>query len=125
MEKPTVKIAVVGSRGFEDYDFFRAKLEYLIKDLGEEIDYVSGGCKSGADALIKKYCLENQYEIIEHLPNWELYGKRAGFIRNQLIIDDATHLIAFWDGKSRGTLSSIKMAEKKEIPIKIIKYENR
>jgi len=116
-----VKVAVVGSRGFGDYDLFRAKLEYLIKDLGEEIDYISGGCKSGADALIKKYCLENQYDIIEHLPDWDTHGKKAGFLRNQLIINDATHLIAFWNGVSKGTLSSIKMAEKRGIPIKIIK----
>jgi len=116
-----VKIAVIGSRNFSDYNFFREKLEYLIKDLGEEIDYISGGCKSGGDALIKKYCDENQYELVEHLPDWNLHGKKAGFLRNQLIIDDATHLIAYWDGVSKGTLSSIKMAEKKGIPIKIVK----
>lgn len=115
-----VKLAVIGSRGFSDYDFFREKLEYLIKNLGEDITYVSGGCKSGGDALIKRYCDENQYELVEHLPDWDLHGKKAGFIRNQLIVDDATHLIAFWDNQSKGTLSSIKMAEKKRIPIKII-----
>ncbi len=115
-----IKVAVVGSRNFSDYDFFREKLEHLIKNLGENITYVSGGCKSGADALIKKYCLENQYKLIEHLPDWDLHGKKAGFIRNQLIVDDATHLIAFWNKLSKGTLSTINMAKSKGIPIKIV-----
>jgi hypothetical protein len=115
-----VKIAVIGSRNFSDYSFFREKLEAIIINL-KDFEFVSGGCKSGGDALIKKYCNENQYKLVEHLPDWDAYGKRAGFLRNQLIIDDATHLIAYWDGASKGTLSSIKMAENKEIPIKIVK----
>lgn len=115
------RIAVIGSRGFSDYKLFREKLEYLIKDLGEDFIFISGGCPTGGDALIKKYCAENNYELIEHLPDWDQFGKRAGFLRNQLIIDDATHLICYWDGVSKGTLSSIKIAEKKEIPIRIVK----
>lgn len=115
------RIAVIGSRGFSDYSFFREKLEYLIQNIKGEIEFVSGGCKSGGDALISQYCEENNLKLTEYLPDWDTHGKKAGFLRNQLIVDDATHLIAFWDGKSKGTLSSIKMAEKKGIPIKIIR----
>lgn len=121
MKQDVNKIAVIGSRGFSDYLFFKEKLEYLIKDLGKDLHFISGGCPTGGDALIRRYCIENQYTLTEHLPDWETYGKKAGFLRNQLIVDDATHLIAYWDGQSKGTLSSLKMAEKKQIPIKIIK----
>lgn len=116
-----VKLAVIGSRGFSNYNLFCEKLEYLTQDIKEDIIYVSGGCPSGGDALIKRYTQEKNLSLIEYLPDWDKFGKKAGFLRNKLIIDDATHLIAFWDSESKGTLSSIKMAEKKDIPIKIIK----
>lgn len=48
-----MKIAVIGSRGFSEYEFFKEKLEYLIQNIKEDIQFVSGGAKSGGDALIK------------------------------------------------------------------------
>ncbi len=116
-----MRIAVIGSRGFSDYPLFCEKLEYLIQNLKGEITFVSGGCKSGGDRLISEYCKEKGLPLIEHLPDWDTFSKKAGFLRNQLIVDDADCLIAFWDGISKGTLSSIKMAEKKGIKIKIVK----
>lgn len=113
-------VAVIGSRGFNDYEFFKEKLEYLICNL-EEVSFVSGGCPSGGDKLIKTYCQEKGLTLTEHLADWNTLGKKAGFVRNKLIVDDCTHLIAFWDGQSKGTLSSIKMAEKSEKPVKIVK----
>ena len=42
---------------------------------------------------------------------WNKYGKAAGFKRNKNIIDNCTEIIAFWDGKSKGTLNSINYAK--------------
>lgn len=61
-------IAVIGSRGFSNYSFFAEKLEHLLQNLSD-YSFVSGGCKTGGDALIKKYCNENQYKLVEHLPD--------------------------------------------------------
>ena len=113
-------IAVIGSRGFSDYSFFAEKLEFIISNLQGEFEFVSGGCKNSADELIARYCKEKNFKLVEHLPDWEQHKKSAGVIRNKLIINDATHLVCFYDGVSKGTLSSIKMAEKKNIPVKII-----
>jgi len=115
------RIAVVGSRGFDSYSFFAEKLEQIISNLDGEIEYISGGCKSGADALISRYCKEHNYKLTEYLPDWEQYKKSAGMIRNKLIINDATHIIAFWDGVSKGTANSLKLAEKRKLPIRIVK----
>lgn len=114
------KIAVIGSRGFSDFDFFREKLELIVSNLKGNIEYVSGGCKSGGDVLIAHYCKENNFKLTEYFPDWESLGKKAGIIRNQLIINDCTHLIAFWDGKSKGTKSSIDMCKKQDKPIRIV-----
>lgn len=113
------KVAVIGSRGFSNYILFCEKLEYLTQNL-KDVTYVSGGAKSGGDFLIAKYCKENNLPIIEHLPDWDLHGKAAGFIRNKLIIEDADYLIAFWNLESKGTEHSIILARQKGIPIKIV-----
>ncbi len=114
------KIAVIGSRGFSDYSFFAEKLELIISKLEGEVEFISGGCKSGGDALIAMHCKENSLKLVEHLPDWDKFGKRAGFLRNKLIVDDCTHLIAYWDGVSKGTKSSIDMAQKQNKPIRIV-----
>ena len=116
-----MKIAVIGSRNFTDYDFFKEKLEYLIQNIKEDIQFVSGGAKSGGDALIKRYCQENNLPLIEFLPEYDKYPpKIAPIKRNQQIIDESNLMIAFWDNSSRGTKSAIEMARKKGIKIKIV-----
>lgn len=115
------RVAVIGSRGFEAYVFFSYKIEYLISNLEGEIEFVSGGCKSGADALIKRYCEENNIKLTEFLPDYNKYtGKSAPIKRNDEIVQYTTHLIAFYDGLSKGTGYTIKQAQKKGILIKII-----
>jgi len=115
------RVAVIGSRGFENYDYFRVKLEYLLSEIEDPISYVSGGAKTGADNLIKKYCLENQYTLIEHLPEYDKYsGKVAPIKRNHTIVENSDYLIAFYDGKSRGSKYTIDLAYKKGIPVKIV-----
>ena len=115
------RVAVIGSRGFDAYVFFSDKLEYLISNLEGEIEFVSGGCKSGADALIKRYCEEKNIKLTEFLPDYNKYpGKVSPIKRNDEIVQYATHLIAFYDGASKGTGYTIKQAQKKGIPIKII-----
>jgi hypothetical protein len=54
------------------------------------------------------------------LPDWAKHGRAAGPIRNKLIISDADYVIAFWDGKSTGTLSSINIAKGLNKPLTII-----
>ena len=46
----------------------------------------------------------------------------AGFLRNEDMLSIATHLIAFWDGKSNGTKHMIEIAQKKGIPVWIFNY---
>jgi hypothetical protein len=106
-----VWLAVVGSRGFTDYqkltntlDEFRSK--HPIKGI------ISGGAR-GADSLAQRYAEERNIRTQIFLPDWDKHGKIAGILRNQDIVDACNVLIAFWDGKSRGTKDSINKAKKK------------
>ena len=44
------------------------------------------------------------------------------FLRNEDMLSIATHLIAFWDGKSSGTKDMIDIAQEKGIPVWIFNY---
>jgi hypothetical protein len=117
-----IKIGICGSRNFSEYSFFAEKLELLISNLEGEIEFLSGGCFSGADKLIKIYSEQNGYKLIEYLPDYIAYpNKSAPLKRNHTIVENSTHLIAFFDGSSKGTAYIIKLAEKKGIPTRIIK----
>jgi len=41
-------------------------------------------------------------------------------VRNKVIVDYADKIIAFWDGKSKGTLSVIEYAKKTGKPCEIV-----
>jgi len=114
------RVAVIGSRNFSDYNLFSAKITHLTKNI-PDICFVSGGCKTGADNLIERYCNANNLPILIFYLNYAELGKSAPLKRNQEIVDNSDMLIAFWDGESRGTKHTIDLAEKKGIPNRIIK----
>lgn len=99
-------VAVIGSRDFTDYDFLTQVMENHSPTL-----IVSGGAK-GADALAQRYANEKGLEIQIFKPDWKQFGRGAGVIRNRQIVENSDYVIAFWDGQSRGTKSSIDYARK-------------
>lgn len=98
-----MKIIIAGSRNFYDYEFLKQKM----KELNLEITELVCGEARGADSLGKRWALENNIPIKSFYPDWDRYGNSAGMIRNHEMGDYADYLVAFWDGKSRGTKDMI------------------
>lgn len=86
-----MKVAVIGSRGLTIDDLGK----YLPEDTTE---IISGGAK-GIDTVARNYALAHGIKLTEY----EKYGKAAPLKRNIIIIENADIVLAFWDGKSRGT----------------------
>lgn len=110
-----MKVAVIGSRDFYDYD--------LVKETLSTIDItllISGGAK-GADSLGEQYANENNIETLIFKPDWKKHGPAAGPIRNTDIVNNANIIVAFWDGESKGTKDSVTKAEKLNKEVVIIK----
>lgn len=127
-----MRIIIAGSRNFYDYNLLKEKCDIIIQSSKygkdkDNIQIISGDAK-GADTLAKKYALENNYKLITMPAKWDLYGKPAGYIRNKAMRDyakidpDCSMLIAFWDGKSKGTKHMIDLAKEELDKIEIIRY---
>lgn len=108
-----MKVAVVGSRNLDVIN--------LGKYLPENTTEIISGGATGVDTSAKKYALANDIKLTEFLPEYRKYGKLAPLIRNAQIIEGADLVVAFWDGKSKGTKSVIEKCREKGIEIKVYK----
>ena len=107
-----MKLAIIGSRTLTNIEIDR----YIPEGI-EEI--VSGGA-IGVDSCAAEYAKRKGLILKEILPKYERYGRAAPIVRNKEIVDYADKILVFWNGKSKGTLSVIKYAEKVEKPCEII-----
>lgn len=112
-----IKLAIVGTRTFNDYELMKAKLA----DITGVSLIISGGAE-GADTLARRYASEHNIEIVEFIPNWTEHGKAAGPIRNEFIVKACTHIVLFWDQKSPGTKNSLELAKKHRKRYRLVKY---
>lgn len=99
-----MKIAIVGSRDFARLDLVRA----LVSELSPRCCVVSGGAR-GVDEAAEETARARGLDVIIHHADWSK-GRGAGFERNKLIVRDADVVVAFWDGKSRGTQHTLRLA---------------
>lgn len=118
-----MKIAIIGSRKFNNYkllkDFMEAFIDKYIPDMPH---IVSGGAK-GADRLAHNFAKNKGYPITIFYPNYDLHGRSAPLKRNYKIIEHSDVVIAFWDGESKGTYHSIKAAKSANKEIVVYNYK--
>lgn len=114
-----MKVAVIGSRSFTDYDELKRTLSAI-----KITEIISGGA-DGADKLAEQYATENNIPTKIFLPDWKKNGRAAGFMRNTDIINEAELVVAFWDGQSNGTKDSITKAENQNKKVLIITFKNK
>ncbi len=127
-----MRIIIAGGRDFNNYELLKNSCIDIIESLGysndpDDYEIISGGAR-GADSLGEVFAKEMKYDLKVFPAQWDLYGKSAGYIRNKEMaeyasLDDVfSVLIAFWDGKSRGTKNMIEIAKKELNMVKIVNY---
>ena len=114
-----MKLAIIGSRGFTDYEKARRVFVNFFEKFTTTI--VSGGAR-GADSIGRDLAKEFNLEYIEHIPDWEGLGKGAGHARNTKIINDCQMALVFYDGASRGTQDSLNKLKEQKKPVFIIYF---
>jgi hypothetical protein len=127
-------VAVVGGRVFANlvrrrpqYQADRAwgfaQLDRLLAEWGP-FCVVTGGAP-GADRLAEDWALARGLACEVHRADWEHLGKRAGPVRNKIIVGRAHRLVALWNMRSTGTGGAVGLARAKGIPVTILNYEER
>ncbi len=117
-----MRLAIVGGRDFNDYNMLVETIRLFNKHPQDFPGTVVSGGAQGADSLGMQYANCKGIPIRRFLPEWDKYGKSAGFIRNQTIVDNCDMVLAFWDGKSRGTADTIEKAKRAMKPTFIVYY---
>ena len=120
-------LAVIGSRSITDKQIIFTNLEYLINLLSEhklitdnKLIILSGKAK-GVDSFAMEYARRNNILNINILPDWNKYGKRGGFVRNENIIKYSHRIIAFQTENSAGTQNGIDHAKRMKKKINVVK----
>lgn len=114
------RVIVFGSRSFNDYETLAHKLDCILANW-LDVTIISG-CAKGPDQLGEKYATENGYELIRIPAQWDVYGKKAGFLRNGEMLAVATHAVGFWDGQSKGTADMIAKVKRQGLPLRVIRF---
>ncbi|MBO5996325.1 MAG: DUF2493 domain-containing protein, partial [Acetobacter sp.] len=83
---------------------------------------IVSGHAPGADTLGEKFAADHNLQCELHPADWNRHGRAAGPIRNEKMAEVSDALIAFWDGKSRGTRSMIEIARRKGLQVAVVKY---
>lgn len=133
-KKKEFRVIIAGGRTFTDYEKLSGEASNIIKanldalGLNEEQVRIISGHAAGTDSLGERFATESGFNLTIFPANWVRFGKPAGCIRNQTMVDYATEegndnmLIAFWNGTSRGTRDMIDRAEKSGMDVFIVAY---
>lgn len=101
-----MRTIIAGSRGITSY----LSVEEAVNASGFQVTQVVCGMARGVDLLGKEYAEKNGLPVACFPAQWDAYGKRAGYLRNEEMARNAEALIAVWDGNSRGTKHMIDIA---------------
>lgn len=117
------RVLVCGDRNWTNGRLIREHLQVL----GAEV--VIEGEASGADSLARKAAEELGLEVVPFPANWKKFGRAAGPIRNQLMLDEGkpTYVLAFHNDieHSKGTKDMVARARKAHIPVREVKEKDR
>lgn len=129
-----LRIIIAGSREFNDYKLLKTSIRDILKNISLEsinkIKIISGTAR-GADQLGERFAKQFNLQVVKFPAKWDIFGKRAGYIRNEEMakysVKDGNYgmLVAFWDGKSRGTKHMIDLSKKHGLEVHVIKFKEK
>lgn len=108
------RIAVVGSR---DYRHPQDVIDFIYS-LPPNTTVVSGGAR-GVDFIAENAAFARGLLVDIYPADWQTHGKKAGYLRNADIVRNCDEVVAFWDGKSKGTMHTVNLAKEHNIPVTI------
>jgi len=114
MDEGLKRYIVCGGRHYNDWHFLMSKLNTLFQ---QDWNFVLvHGAAPGADTLASQWGEWVQVIVEPHPADWDKYGKAAGMIRNQEMLDSGVDgVVAFPGGV--GTAGMVRIARKAGVPV--------
>ena len=118
--KKELRVLVCGGRDYSNVERLYKVLDWVdgswesAESTGPISTIISGHAR-GADQLAEKYANEKNIPLEIYPAQWDVYGKSAGVIRNQEMLDEGQPdlVVAFPGGK--GTAHMVKIAKKANV----------
>lgn len=118
-----LKLIIAGGRALRisDDDITAAIFEAGWPALPAEV--VSGCCPTGADRAGEAWAHRRRIPVARFPADWDNHGYAAGPRRNTAMAQYADALLAFWDGKSRGTRDMISKASCHGLAVHVVRKD--
>lgn len=116
-----MRLIIAGGRTFTNLALMTEKLDALLVYTTEPVTIISGTA-NGADKLGEQYARLRGYEVEQYPAQWDVYGRSAGYKRNEQMAGVATACVVFWDGESKGSKHMIDLATKRKLQLRVIQY---
>lgn len=108
-----MRILITGSRDWTEEKLIYKALNYYHSHNPMPHTLVSGCCPTGADQMAEEIALDLGWTVEQHPAEWDRYGKAAGPLRNQEMVNRGADLcLAFILNKSKGATHCSNAAEK-------------
>jgi hypothetical protein len=100
-----MRVIIAGSRTITDYSI----IEKAVLLSGFDITTVISGTARGVDQLGEEYAQCHNIPIEQYFANWDLYGKSAGYKRNELMATKADGAIVIIKDHSKGSTHMVNI----------------
>jgi hypothetical protein len=126
-----MRVLVSGSRTWDDAKTIRLALEAVATGAIEAavplVTVVHGACPRGADEIADQWVRWYRGKTLviaeRHPALWTKYGKRAGIVRNEIMVSRGADLcLAFIRDDSPGATHCAELASDAGIPLRVWRY---
>jgi len=112
-----MRICICGGRDLDNYAYVRWSLNHLINTASRPT-IITGGAR-GTDTLAIHWADEYHLETEVYPANWQKYGRSAGYIRNEQMLDTGLDLVIAFPG-GKGTAMMVDIAKRAGVEVIIV-----
>lgn len=114
------RVCICGSRTITDYKYIEDMMILLQNNEGIKPAEIVSGTARGPDKLGETYAVKHNIKIKRFPADWKTFGLSAGYRRNVEMAEYSDIIVAFYDGKSKGTMHMINISKEKNKTVVVV-----